>query len=565
MPTPMPCATIQRTVLSILLLLFACGPARPAAYDVVITSGRVYDGSGNPPRIADIAVKGDRIAAIGRLEPDAPLVIDANGLAVAPGFINMLSWAGESLLHDGNSQSDIRQGVTLEVLGEGTSMGPLTPAMRQDLLTSQTHLRYAVDWTTLGQFLDHIERKGIATNVASFVGAATVRVHTLGYEDRRPTPAELDRMCSLVEQAMLEGAVGVSSALIYAPGCYADTDELIALARAAAKYDGLYISHIRSEGDKLLEALDECLAIARAADTRTEIYHLKAAGRANWHKLPDLIGTIEQARATGLRITANMYTYTAAASGLDAAFPNWVQAGGHRAWISRLRDPAIRRRVAREIETGGPDWESLYLLSGGPENVILTDLHNPALRPLIGLTLAQAAQRRDQSATETIIDLVIEDGSQVGVVYFLMSEENVRRQIALPWVSFCSDARSMATEGVFLKSSTHPRAYGSFARLLGRYVRERQVIPLEQAIRRLTALPAENLRLDRRGRLQEGHFADIVVFDPDTIIDHATYEQPHQYATGVLHVLVNGAPVLKDTRHTSAKPGRSVRGPAFRP
>ena len=553
------------TVLSLAVVFIASAGSigRSATYDVVITSGHIYDGSGSPPYVADIGIKDDRIAAIGRLQADATQVINAQGLAVAPGFINMLSWANDCLIEDGRSQSDIRQGVTLEVMGEGWSMGPLTEQMKQEMIRSQGDIKFSVEWTTLGEYLDHLVAKGVSTNVASFVGATTIRVHAVGYEDRPPTSKELEQMRRLVGEAMREGAVGVSSALIYAPGCYADTHELIALAEVASEYDGMYISHIRSEGDRLLEALDELIMIARKADIATELYHMKAAGRSNWHKLDTMIERIEKARAEGLRITANMYTYTAGASGLDAAMPPWVQAGGHQAWVTRLKDPRIRREVRRQMTRPSKEWESLYLLTGGPENTLLVGFKNERLKHLTGKTLGEVARMRGKSPAETAIDLVIEDDSRVGTVYFLMSEENVKRQIRLPWVSFCSDTGSLAPEGVFLKSNPHPRAYGSFARLLGKYVREEKVIRLEEAIRRLTSLPADNLKLDRRGRLKQEYYADVVIFNPKTIIDHATYERPHRYATGMIHVFVNGAQVLKDGEHTGAKPGRVARGPGW--
>jgi N-acyl-D-amino-acid deacylase len=534
------------------------------AYDVLIKSGRIYDGSGGSSYVADVGIEDDHIAAIGQLEADADLVIDAQGVAVAPGFINMLSWANDTLIEDGRSQSDIRQGVTLEVLGEGGSMGPLNEIMKQDMLESQGDIKFDIKWTTLGEYLEYLERKGVSTNVTSFVGAATVRIHTIGYQDRAPTSRELKQMQQLVVQAMQEGAVGVSSALIYAPGVYADTDELIALAEVAGRYGSMYISHLRSEGNNLLEALDELITTARKANVAAELYHMKAAGKANWHKLDAMIKKIEKARAEGLRITADMYNYTAGATGLDAAMPPWVQVGGHRAWVMRLKNPVIRQRVLKEMATLTNEWENLYLLAGSPENVLLVGFKNEKLRHLTGKTLGQVARLRGKSPEETAIDLVIEDDSRVSTVYFLMSEENVKKQIKLPWISFCSDAGSLAPEGVFLKSSTHPRAYGSFARLLGKYVRQEKVIMLAEAVRRLTSLPAENLKLEKRGKLEKGYYADIVVFDPDTISDHATYEKPHQYATGMIHVFVNGTQVLKDGEHTGAKPGRVVRGPGWK-
>ena len=549
-------------VIALLLLATACA----SDYDVIIRGGTVYDGTGAAPVVADVAIRADSIAAIGDLDGmNARLEIDATGLAVAPGFINMMSWATESLLVDGRAMSDILQGVTLEVMGEGSSMGPLNDRMREEMLSQQGDLKFDIPWSTLGEYLEHLAEIGVSPNVASFIGAATPREHVIGHVDRAPTPEELDRMRDLVREAMEEGALGLASALIYAPGFYAETDELIELARVAAEFNGIYISHLRSEGDALLEALDEFFTIAREADIRAEIYHLKAAGTANWGKLDRVIELVEQARAEGREITADMYTYTAGATGLDAAMPPWVQEGGLEAWIERLQDPAIRTRVAREMRAPSTGWENLYSAAGTAENLLLVGFKNETLKPLTGRTLASVAAERGKSPEETAMDLVVEDGSRVGTVYFLMSEENVKRQIALPWISFCSDAAAPAAEGVFLQSNPHPRAYGSFARLLGKYVREEQVIPLEEAVRKLTSLPARNLRIERRGTLSAGFFADLVVFDPDTIIDLATFDEPHQYATGMQHVLVNGVHVVRNGEHTGAKPGRVVRGPGWTP
>ncbi len=541
--------------------LFMSLATNAATYDLVIRNGTVYDGSGRQPFVADVAVAGDKIAAVGRVpESTGEVEVNACGLAVAPGFINMLSWACESLLVDGRAQSDVRQGVTLEVMGEGESFGPLNGRMMEDLRDSQGDLTYAVGWTTLGQYLDHLARRGVSVNVASFVGATTVRIHQLGYANRAPTKAELERMKGLVRQAMEEGAVGLSSALIYAPGCYAKTDELIALAKVAAEYDGLYISHIRGEGNRLLEAINEFLTIATQARIRSEVYHLKAAGKANWPLLDNAIAQIESARTAGMAVTANMYTYTAAGTGLNAAMPTWAQEGGFNAWVRRLRDPATRARLKREMNQPGKDWENFYLGAGSPHRILLTGFRNQRLKPLTGLTLAQIAANRGTSPEETIMDLIVEDGSRVDAVYHLMSEDNLRRQLRLPWVSFGSDAGALMPDGVFLKSNPHPRAYGNFARLLGRYVRDERLIPLEQAIRRLTALPAGNLRLNRRGELRPGYYADVVVFEPTAVEDRATFEKPHQYATGVRHVWVNGVQVIKDCEHTGAMPGRFLRG-----
>jgi N-acyl-D-amino-acid deacylase len=547
------------------LVLCAALPAPAETYDVLIRNGTIYDGSGGAPFRGDVAINGDSIAAVGAL-PDAHgrQEIDARGLAVAPGFINMLSWANESLIADGRSQSDIRQGVTLEIMGEGESMGPLNASMKKDMLENEGDIKFDVPWTTLGEYLDYLAQRGVSPNIASFVGATTARVHEIGYANRPPTPEELERMKLLVAQAMEEGALGVASALIYAPAFYAKTDELIALAKVSADHGGIYISHMRNEGNRLLEAADELLTIAREAGVPAEIYHLKAAGAANYHKLDELIQKVESARAAGLRVTADMYTYTAAATGLDAAMPPWVQEGGYNDWAKRLRDPAIRERVKKEMSTPTDLWENLYLLAGSPEKVLLVGFKSDKLKPLTGRTLASVAAQRGQSAEETAMDLVVEDGSRVEVVYFLMSEENIRKQIKLPWMSFCSDAASLAPEGVFLKSSAHPRAYGNVARLLGRYVRDEKNISLAEAVRRLTSLPAANLHLQRRGALKTGNFADVVVFDPDKIQDHATFDHPLQYSTGMVHVFVNGALVLKNGEHTGAKPGRVVRGPGWK-
>ena len=535
-------------------------------YDLILRNGTIYDGNGGVPFVGDVTINNDVIAAMGKLaDAGGRKEINATGLAVAPGFINMLSWATESLIEDGLSQSDIRQGITLEVMGEGESMGPLTEQMKRDMIALQGDIKYPMPWTTLGEYLDFLVKRGVACNVASFVGAATVRIHEIGYADRAPTPAELERMKALVRRAMEEGALGVASALIYAPGFYAKTDELIALCKVAAEYGGLYISHLRSEGNQFLEALDELIAIAREAGIRAQVYHLKAAGSNNWHKLDAAIAKIETARSSGLQITADMYTYTAGATGLDAAMPPWVQEGGYTEWRKRLLDPQVRARVLREMLTPTDAWESLYLAAGSPERVLLVGFKNPKLKPLTGKSLAEVAKLRGKSPEETAIDLVIEDGSRVGTVYFMMSEENVRKQIKLPWVSFDSDAASLAPTGAFLKSNPHPRAYGNFARLLGKYVRDEKVIPLEEAVRRLTTLPAGVIQIERRGALQPGFFADVVVFDPARIQDHATFEKPHQYATGVMHVFVNGTQVLKNGEPTGKKPGRVVRGPGWKP
>ena len=544
------------------LVLASC--SRQPAYDVVIRGGTIYDGSGKPPVTGDVAIKGDSIVAVGTIPAgDATTTVDATGLAVAPGFINMLSWANESLLQDGLSQSDIRQGVTLEVMGEGDSMGPLNPEMKKTMLAAQGDIRYEIPWTTLGEYLDHLVTKGISTNVASFVGATTVRIHELGYADRAPTDEELARMQALVRQGMEEGALGVGSSLIYAPAFYAKTPELIGLMRAAGSYGGMYISHMRSEGNRLLEAVEELITIASESNAPAEIYHLKAAGSANWGKMDSVIARVNRAREAGLQITADMYTYPAGATGLDAAMPPWVQEGGYVEWAKRLKDPAIRARVAREMRTPTNAWENLLLGAGSPEKVILVGFKNDSLKSLTGKTLGEVARLRGKSVEETAMDLVIEDGSRVTTVYFLMSEENVKKQTGLPWVSFASDAESLAPEGPFLKSNPHPRAYGTFARAIGKYARDEKVAPLEDVIRRLTSVPATNLKLRRRGKLEAGYHADLAIFDAAKVQDHATFEKPHQYSTGMVHVFVNGVQVLKDGEHTGAKPGRVVRGPGW--
>jgi N-acyl-D-amino-acid deacylase len=535
---------------------------QPPAFDVLIRNGIVYDGTGQPGRRADVGMRGDRIAVVGDLSgATASELVDATGLAVAPGFINMLSWATESLLVDGRSQSDIRQGVTLEIFGEGSSMGPLTDEMKQRRLERQGNLKFDITWTTLAEYLQELERRGVSTNVASYIGATTIREHVIGLDDRQATPEQLERMRALVRQEMEAGALGIGSSLIYAPAFYASTEELIELCKVAAEYRGKYISHLRSEGVRLLEALEELIRISREANIPAEVYHLKAAGQANWPKMDQAIARIETARREGLPITADMYTYTAGSTGLDASMPPWVLDGGYEAAFRRLKDPEQRKKIAAAIRTPTDDWENFYLAAGSPDRIILVDFRSDALKPLTGKTLAEAAKMRGEDPIDAIMNLVLEDQSRVGAVYFLMSEENVRKQIALPWMSFGSDGASLAPELPFTLSSPHPRAYGNFARLLGRYVRDEKIIPLEEAIRRLTGLPAENLELDRRGFLRDGMFADVVVFDPATITDRATFEEPHQYAVGVRHVFVNGTQVLKDGEHTDAKPGRVVYGP----
>ena len=554
-------------VLSIVAAALCCltAYASPAEYDVILRGGTIYDGSGEKPYTGDLAISGDRIAALGDIgEASAPLEIDVAGLAVAPGFVNMMCWANESLIEDGRSQSDIRQGVTLEIMGEGESMGPLNDRMKQEMLDAQSDIKYDIEWTTLAGYLEWLEKRGISTNVASFIGAATPRNYVLDHEDREPTAEELEQMRALVKQAMEEGALGVASSLIYPPGSFAKTDELIELSKVAASYDGMYISHMRDEGANMLEAIDELLTIAREADIRAEIYHLKSSGKENWHLFDPAVAKIEKARAEGLQITADVYTYAASSTGLNAAIPPWVQEGGFEASVERMKDPAIRDRLAEEMLENSDDWENMYLGVGSPDNILLVSFKNDALKPLTGKTLAEVAEMRGTDPRYTAMDLIIEDDSRVGTVYFSQSDDIVRKAVALPWVSFNSDEASLAPEGVFLLSNPHPRAYGSFARVLAKYVREEKVLTLQEAIRKLAALPTTTMKIDHRGQLKTGFYADVVVFDPDKIQDHATFVKPHQYATGMLHVFVNGEQVLKDGEHTGAKPGRFVRGPGWK-
>ncbi len=533
-------------------------------HDLVIRGGTIYDGSGSDPAIGDVGIDGQMIAA---LAPAGTLrgkrEIDAGGLAVAPGFINMLSWAVESLIEDGRSQSNIRQGVTLEVMGEGFSMGPLNDAMKaagtRGILGNKD-IQYETAWTTLGEYLDHLVKRGVSPNIASFVGTSTLRINAMGYEDRPPTPAELDHMCVLARQAMREGAVGLSAALIYPPASYADTAELIAIAKVVAQHGGMYISHLRSEGSRFLEALEELITISAQANIRAEIYHLKASGRSHWHKMDQVIQRVEQAQRDGMSITADMYLYPAGGTGLNAGLPAWAHEGGDEAMLARLRDPETRERIKHEIMNPTAEWESMWQEVDSPDKMLLAGFTTDTLKPYTGMTLAEVAAIRGTSAIDTAFDLLIEDGGRIFTMYFTMSEDNIRKQVTLPWVSFCSDAESMSPEGVFLKSNPHPRAYGNFARLLGHYVRDLKLVTLQKAIRRLTSLPAHNLRIQRRGALKVGNFADVVMFDPDTIQDRATFAAPHQFAQGMIHVLVNGTPVISDGDHTGEKPGQVVRG-----
>jgi N-acyl-D-aspartate/D-glutamate deacylase len=547
-------------ILLILASQFSRG-ADPAPFDVLIKGGTVYDGTGEKGRVTDVAVSGDRIAGVGEFSPaQARTVIDAKGLAVAPGFINMLSWSTVSLIEDGRSQGEIRQGVTTEVMGEGNSMGPLNEAMKARMVRDQGDIKYEVKWNTLAEYLKHLEQRGVAPNVASFLGATTVREYVIGLEDKAPTPLQLDEMRALVRREMEDGALGIASALIYAPAFYAKTDELIELCKVAAKFGGKYISHVRSEGNQLIDGIDEMIRISREAGLPAELYHIKALGEANWPKIDRVFEMIETARKEGLKVTANMYTYPAAGTGLDATLPPWTLDGGYDALWKRLQDREIRQKIAAAVRAPANDWENFYLAAGSPDRILLVGFKSEKLKPLTGKSLAEIARMRGTDPVDTIMDLLDEDRSRIDTVYFVMSEDNIRKEIAKPWVSFGSDEASQAPEGVFLKSNPHPRAYGNFARLLGRYVREQKIIPLEEAVKRLSALPATNLGLDHRGFIKEGMLADVVVFDPATIADRATFEKPHQYAVGMKHVFVNGVHVLKDGEHTGAKPGRALWG-----
>jgi len=546
--------------------LFSLSSCERHTHDIIITNGTIYDGTGGTSYSGGIAVRDGRITHVGEL-PDgltAPEMIDARGMAVTPGFINMLSWADVPLLHDGRSMSNIKQGVTLEVMGEGWSMGPFTDRMALEREEDQGDITYDVTWRTLGGFLEHLEQRGVSTNVASFVGATTVRIYVIGRDDRAPSPDELAKMQELVSEAMQEGAMGLSTALIYAPAWYADTDELIALASAAAGYDGVYATHLRSEGDRFLEAIEEMLQIAEQAGIAAHIHHLKAAGTENWHKIDDVIERVEQAQRDGLDITSNMYMYTAASTQLSAVVPPWAREGGRQAMIERFQNPVIRAEIIQEMERHDPDWENFFQMVASPDDITLVGFRSEELQRFIGWSLAEVAELRGTEPSETVLDLITEDNSGISAVYHLMSGENVEIQVQLPWMTFGSDGGSIAAEGAFLNRNPHPRAYGNFARLLGHYVRDLGLVTLEDAVHRLTAFPARILGIDRdRGYLAEGYHADIAIFDPQEIRDHATYDDPHHYATGVHYVLVNGVTVLRNGEHTEAMPGQFVRGPGW--
>jgi N-acyl-D-amino-acid deacylase len=557
-------ALTWQVLAAFLFLAPVVGAEPPAAdgFDILIKGGTLYDGTGEKPRVTDVALRGDRIVGIGNFPAEkATTVVEAKGMAVAPGFINMLSWSTESLIEDGRSQSEIRQGVTTEIMGEGWSMGPLNDRMKERAIAEQKDIKYEIKWNTLAEYLRYLEQRGVSCNVASFIGATTIRDHVLGLEDKQPTPEQLEQMRELVRVEMEAGALGIGTSLIYPPAFYAKTEELIELCKVAAKYKGKYISHMRSEGNQLLEAIDELLRISKEAAIPAELYHIKAAGQQNWNKVDAMLAKIEDARKSGLKITANMYTYPAAGTGLDACLPPWTQDGGYPALFKRLRDPATREKIAAEVRTPSDKWENLYLAAGSPDKILLAGFKTEKLKPLTGKSLAEVAKMRGKDPIETAMDLISEDESRIDCIYFLMSEENVKKEMAKPWVSFGSDEASQAPEGNFIKSNCHPRAYGTFARVLGKYVRDEKVLTMEEAIRKLTSLPATNLGLDHRGFVQEGMFADVVVFDPKTVADRATFEKPHQYAVGMKHVFVNGTHVLKDGEHTGAKPGRALWGP----
>jgi N-acyl-D-amino-acid deacylase len=536
----------------------------PRTYDTIIRDGLVYDGNGGEPYQADIAINADTIAFIGDLRNSrSNNEIDAEGKVVAPGFINMLSHSEESLIQDPRSQSDLRQGVTLEVFGEG-SMGPLNEKMKKQAADGQRDIKYEVNWNTLGEYMSWLEKKGISCNIASFVGTGTIRQYVIGEDNVAPSAAQLDSMKWLVDQAMEEGAMGITNALIYPPDFFAKTDELIPLASEAAKYGGMYTSHIRSEGSKLYEAVRELISISKKTGIHVEIYHLKEAGKDNWGKLDSLIEIVENARKEGVPITANMYTYNRSATGLTAAFPPTLQDGGFDQLRKRLQDKKIRQQMSVAMDHNATDWENTYYQAGGATGVLLIGFKKDSLRKYIGKTLAEVAALRGRSAEETAMDLILEDSTRIEVVYSSMDEKNVRREVALPWVSFGSDEASSAPEGVFLLSGAHPRAYGNFARVIGKFVRNDKILSLQRAIHQLAKLPATNLKLERRGELKQGYFADIVLFDPQKIQDHATYEKPQQYATGISEVFVNCTEVIKNGEHTGAKPGKFIRGPGYK-
>src|SRR5881392_1136891 len=558
--------TLAVTILSMLSSALATEPStrspKSAGFDVIIKGGTVYDGTGAEPRHVDLAIRGDRIAGVGDFKTaKAKTIIDATDLAVAPGFINMLSWSNESLIQDGRSQSEIRQGVTTEIMGEGESMGPVNDRVREHMLREQSDIKYEIKWNTLAEYLHYLENRGISCNVASFIGATTIRENVIGFEDKQPTPEQLDQMRELVRKEMEAGALGIGTSLIYPPAFYAKTEELIELCKVAAKFRGKYISHMRSEGSRLLEALDELIRISREAKIPPDLYHIKAAGQQNWGKLDNLLSRIETAQKDGLKITADMYTYTAGGTGLDASLPPWTEDGGYPVLFKRLRDPATREKIKAEVQKPTSGWENLYFDAGGPEHILLVEFKSEKLKPLTGKPLAEVAKMRGKDPIDTAMDLIAEDESRIGALYFIISEDNVKKELTKPWISFGSDEASQAPEGVFLKSNPHPRAYGNFARVLGKYVRDEKVLSLSDAIHRLSGLPATNLGLDHRGFLKEGMSADVVVFDPATIADRATFEKPHQYAVGVKHVFVNGVQVVKDGEHTGAKPGRALWGP----
>jgi N-acyl-D-amino-acid deacylase len=555
---------MHRTSLLIVLtaILISCNQ-KQNEYDTIIRNGMIYDGNGGEPYKGDIGINADTIAFIGDLSKAfAKNEVDAKGNAVAPGFINMMGHSEESLIQDGRGQSDIRQGVTTEIFCE-SSMGPLNAKTKKQLQDGQGDIKYKVEWNTLGEYMNFLEKKGISPNIASFIGTDVARVYVLGEDNIAPSPAQLDSMKLLVRQAMEEGALGVTDALIYPPATFAKTDELIALSKEASKYGGTYSSHMRSEGNKLWEAVEELITISKEANIPAEIHHLKAAGKNNWGKMDSVIRRVERARSEGQDITADMYTYIAGATGMTSAFPPTLQDGGFGKLRERLMDPKIRKEMIKAMNTNAVDWENLYYGAGGAEHVLLLGFKQDSLKKFTGKTLAEVAKIRGTSPEETAMDLIIQDSTRVGVAYFLMTEDNVKKQVSLPWVSFGSDEASYTPEGVFLKSNAHPRAYGNFARVIGVYTRDEKLMTLQEAIRKLANLPSKHLKLQKRGELKVGNYADIAVFDPAKVKDNATFEKPHQYSEGMIHVFVNGVQVLKDGEHTNAKPGRFVKGPGF--
>lgn len=553
----------MRSTMIALAAFLAGGPVAGKApeYDLIIRNGTIYDGSGRLPFEGDVAVKGDRIVRVGpRLPGNAARVIDATGNAIAPGFINAFSHATYSLVTDPLAEADLRQGVTLEILGEGDSPGPFNAEQAAQL---RRHVPIPFEWRTLGEYLAALEKRGTAVNFAAWVGATTVRANVLGIADVKPTPDQLIKMRALVRRAMEEGALGLSTALIYVPGSFADTEELAALASEAGRCGGIYVSHMRSEGDHFLEALDELIEIARRSGAPAETFHIKVGAPGNWPKMATALARIRAARAAGVRITANMYPYSASSTGMTASLPPWVQQGGEDAMRIRLKNPMIRSRVIAEMRDPAPSWENVMNGAGGAKGVVLSSFRNEKLRHFTGKTLAEVAALRGVSAEEAALQLIEEEHGKLYVFYFTMNEDNLRMQVREPYVSFGSDASAMTITPEAMRSGQHPRGFGTFARIFARYVRDEKLLTVQEAVRRLTSLPAANYSLPDRGWLKPGYLADIVVFDPAKIQDRATYRQPFSYAIGVSDVIVNGVPALANGEPTGARAGRFVRGRAW--